>query len=219
MSTSNGDNFPIAHNIYLIRHGEVGVASDICYGQLDCALTESYQSDLNRLCDYFQRHQIAKADYRIISSPLTRCLSLASGLQQWLKPLAIPLTIESNFQEIHFGGWEGKTWQVIGKQAIDDWNDNLLDFQFPEGESTRQFDQRVLKAWDHLTEQLSEATEVQNIVLISHAGVIRSILAHFLKMPLAHALTLKIDKLSVSTLRVVAQQNQLSQCTAINHIL
>jgi len=213
------NHFPIAHNIYLVRHSAVNLASDICYGQLDCELTESYAQDIKSLVDYFQSKPSATEHMQIISSPLIRCLDLARGLQQHLQPTFIPLEMENAFQEINFGDWEGKTWQSIGKQAIEDWSADLLDYQFINGESARQFDQRVITAWIQLNEALCLAKQTQNIVLITHAGVIRSILSHFLKIPLDHALTLKIDKLSVSTLRVVPQQNQLSQCTAINHIL
>jgi len=218
MSETN-NNFPIAHNIYLVRHGAVNLASDICYGQLDCEPTESYAQDVQSLVDYFQSKPSATEHMQIISSPLIRCLDLARGLQQYLQPTYISLKTENAFQEINFGDWEGKTWQSIGKQSIEDWSADLLDYQFINGESARQFDQRVITAWIQFNEALCLAKQTQNIVLITHAGVIRSILSHFLKIPLDHALTLKIDKLSVSTLRVVPQQNQLSQCTAINHIL
>lgn len=218
MSDSN-KHFPIAHNIYLVRHGAVNLGSDICYGQLDCELTESYAQDLQSLTNYVQARCPASEHMQIISSPLTRCLKLAKGLQQAVQPVSTSLKTNTAFQEINFGDWEGKTWQSIGKQAIDDWSADLLDYQFFKGESARQFDQRVVTAWHQLNESLSTAKQTQNIILITHAGVIRSILSHFLKIPLDHALTLKIDKLSVSILRVVPQQNQLSQCTAINHIL
>jgi len=218
MSETN-NHFPIAHNIYLVRHGDVNLVPDICYGQLDCELTESYVQDVQSLVDYFQSKPSAMEHMQIISSPLIRCLKLAKGLQKDLQPTFIPLKTENAFQEINFGDWEGKTWQSIGKQAIDDWSADLLDYQFINGESARQFDQRVITAWLQLNETLCLAKQTQNIVLITHAGVIRSILSHFLKIPLDHALTLKIDKLSVSILCVVPQQNQLSQCTAINHIL
>ncbi|WP_413694002.1 alpha-ribazole phosphatase family protein [Psychromonas sp. KJ10-2] len=219
MSDTNQNNFPIAHNIYLVRHGAVNLSSDICYGQLDCELTDSFEKDLQSFIDYFQNKQLKTANMQIISSPLSRCLNLAKGLQQSLQLTFIPLKMENAFQEINFGEWEGKTWQSIGQQTIEDWNADLLDYQFPKGESARQFDLRVVTAWLQLNDSLLRAKQAQNIVLITHAGVIRSILSHFLKIPLDHALTLKIDKLSVSTLRVVPQQAKLSQCTAINHIL
>jgi len=57
------------------------------------------------------------------------------------------------------------------------------------------------------------------VIIICHAGVIRSILSIFLQIPLQHSLTLQIDKMSVSSLMLFPNQSALSRCSAINHQL
>ncbi len=257
-STSNSEHAAnvatINHRIFLVRHGDVDVASGTCYGQLDCAVTSSFSKDLQKLIDYVQTHCLfperqkqhheQKLDLPIIiTSPLKRCAQLAEGLQTYFDnnysgtkdltskgsaskeslpknaPLKSPVQINHAFKEINFGQWEGLSWQSIGQKNIEEWNNDLLDFTFPSGESARAFDQRVVNAWRALQQQLAEHTKPQQVIIICHAGVIRSILSNFLQIPLQHSLTLQIDKMSVSSLMLFPNQSALSRCTAINHQL
>ena len=242
-STSNAVPASIAatlnHRIFLVRHGDVDVSPGICYGQLDCSVTSSFNKDLQKLIDYFQTHCLfsdhpqqlqhhkeQKLDLPIIiTSPLQRCAQLAEGLQNYFdNNYSSPkdsvsrssVQINQDFKEINFGQWEGQSWQSIGQKNIEEWNNDLLNFTFPGGESARSFDRRVINAWHALQQQLAEQTQTQQVIIICHAGVIRSILSDFLQIPLQHSLTLQIDKMSVSSLNLFPNQNALSRCTGIN---
>lgn len=259
-STSNAaavsNTKPINHRIFLVRHGDVDVPSGVCYGQLDCAVTSSFNKDLQKLIDYFQTHclfsehqqQLQHQHHKeqkldlpiIITSPLIRCAQLAEGLQTYFdnnysgpKDLTSKgsaskssaskdatsknaVQINQDFKEINFGQWEGQSWQSIGQKNIEEWNNDLLNFTFPDGESARSFDRRVINAWYALQQKLAEKTQSQQVIIICHAGVIRSILSDFLQIPLQHSLTLQIDKMSVSSLNLFPNQNVLSRCTGIN---
>ncbi|MEJ6121871.1 histidine phosphatase family protein [Vibrio sp. 2-Bac 85] len=260
ISTSSSNAVPASiaatlnHRIFLVRHGDVDVSPGICYGQLDCSVTSSFNKDLQKLIDYFQTHCLfsdhpqqlqhhkeQKLDLPIIiTSPLQRCAQLAEGLQTYFdnnysgtKDLTSKgsaskssaskdatsksvVQINQDFKEINFGQWEGQSWQSIGQKKIEEWNNDLLNFTFPGGESARSFDRRVINAWHALQQQLAEQTQTQQVIIICHAGVIRSILSDFLQIPLQHSLTLQIDKMSVSSLNLVSNQTTLSRCTGIN---
>ena len=242
-------SLPLKHTIYLLRHGDVNVDTDICYGQLDCELTASFDADLNRASEYF-KDKLLNNTTEIITSPLIRCSMLAKGLATALSSSAeqtknshhcenthiqqnahthenahtqentyktVLLTKQPAFQEINFGEWEGQAWEQIGQQNIEAWSQDLLDYTFPSGESARQFHKRVVQQWQTLSEQLAQSEEVKSVIIVCHAGVVRSVLADFLQMPLAHALTLQIDKLSVSTIKLVPTQPALSRCVGMNH--
>ena len=253
-STVNSNVAPLSnlatinHRIFLVRHGDVDVPSGVCYGQLDCAVTSSFNKDVQKLIDYFQTHCLFSEHPQqqhhkeqkldppiIITSPLKRCAQLAEGLQTYFdnnysgsKDLTSKgsaskdatsknaVQISQDFKEINFGQWEGKSWQSIGQKNIEEWNNDLLNFTFPDGESARSFDRRVINAWHALQQQLREQTQTQQVIIICHAGVIRSILSDFLQIPLQHSLTLQIDKMSVSSLNLFPNQNALSRCTGIN---
>lgn len=218
-----------SHQIYLVRHGDVDLSPDICYGQLDCNVTLSFENDLQKLTRYFERqlkiesgHDATVVSPIIISSPLTRCHQLAKGLTEHLNQKAhVFATLQSNecLKEISFGEWEGNSWDTIGHDNIEEWNNNFFDYTFPEGESARAFFKRVVAAWNSLLSELAVKNEDQTIIIVSHAGVIRSILTCFLEMPLSHALTLTIDKMSVSCLTITPHQPALSRCLGINYSL
>ena len=230
-------SLPLNHTIYLLRHGDVNVDTNICYGQLDCELMASFDTDLNRASEYF-KDKLLNNTTEIITSPLIRCSMLGEGLATALSSSVeqtknsphcknthtqeniheiVPLTKQSAFQEINFGEWEGQSWEQIGQQNIEAWSQDLLDYTFPSGESARQFHKRVVQQWQTLNEQLAQSEEAKSVIIVCHAGVVRSVLADFLQMPLAHALTLKIDKLSVSTIKLVPTQPALSRCIGMNH--
>jgi len=236
-------SLPLNHTIYLLRHGDVNVDTNICYGQLDCELTASFDADLNRASEYF-KDKLVNNTTEIITSPLIRCSKLAKDLATALDASAeqtknslhckntqsqqnehtqeithktVPLTKQPAFQEINFGEWEGQSWEQIGQQNIEAWSQDLLDYIFPSGESARQFHKRVVHQWQTLSEQLAQSEEAKSVIIVCHAGVVRSVLADFLQMPLAHALSLQIDKLSVSTIKLVPTQPALSRCIGMNH--
>jgi len=210
---------PITHHIHFVRHGDVAVNTDICYGQLDCDVADSFQQELVKLNhfihqkDWFSEKQIQQAT--IISSPLRRCLRLAKGLEASLN-MDFELKTEAGFKEINFGDWEGLSWETIGRNNIEKWNDNLLEYRFPHGESASEFDQRVITAWQQLLQTLNQSTKSKVIIVVTHAGVIRSILSHFLHIPLAQSLSLNIDKLSISSIRYLPEHPSLSRCLGVN---
>lgn len=210
------------HHIYFIRHSAVNINSNICYGQLDCDVKDSFENDLNDLHAHLTQllsvalnnAEESQSPY-IISSPLKRCVKLAEGLQQCL-PIKKELQINDAFKEINFGLWEGCDWLDIGQDALDLWSQHLLDFNFPEGESARTFHLRVIKAWQKIMATLLLADTPQTLLIITHSGVIRSILADFLHIPMQHSLSLTIDPLSISCIALSPQQKLLSRCLGIN---
>ncbi|TEW52036.1 alpha-ribazole phosphatase family protein [Psychromonas algicola] len=224
MSQSESNTL-ITHQIYLVRHGEVNVPVGVCYGQLNCEVSAGFEAEQARLIDYFtntsQLESLAYSSPIIISSPLKRCVQLAQTLNQALESQADPtlqaqLHCNDAFKEINFGDWEGQSWQNIGQDKIESWNNDLIDYTFPNGESARSFDARVINAWDELKAQLARETSSKTIIIITHAGVIRSILSHFLHIPLQHSLLLNIDKLSISHLNLYPQFETLSRCMFVN---
>jgi len=219
------NNTVITHQVYLVRHGEVDVPAGVCYGQFDCAVGIGFEAEKTRLAQYFNDSLLLEKTGNtapiIISSPLKRCSQLANSLQQALdshadKTLNTQLHYNDAFKEINFGDWEARSWQSIGQEQIEEWNNDLVDYTFPNGESARSFDTRVIRAWNDLTTQLTSETRSKTVVIITHAGVIRSILSHFLHIPLQHSLLLNIDKLSISHLNLFPQYEDLSRCMFVN---
>lgn len=163
--------------LWLIRHLPPAVPAGVCYGQTDLALQTpiSQQSDaVNAL------RQKLPLSVPVFSSPLRRCAELADMLNR------TPLH-DQRLKELHFGHWEMQAWEAIGPEALDAWAGDLAGFRPPGGETGYELQQRVL----HWLKEISVIHD--EVVVITHAGVIRALQAHHQKLPGAQWLTLRYD--------------------------
>ncbi|CAB1367751.1 alpha-ribazole phosphatase [Denitratisoma oestradiolicum] len=161
--------------VFLIRHPRPAVAAGICYGQTDLALAEGVAACAARL-----KGQLPP-DATIYTSPLRRCLELAKALCP--TPRADP-----RLGEMHFGDWEMRSWDNIGRQALDDWAADPLDHVPPGGESVAMLRQRVV---DFMAERQAEGH--QTLVLVTHAGVMKVLSGLALGLAEADWLRLQFD--------------------------
>jgi len=159
----------------LLRHGETELGGGL-RGSLDDALT-----DLG-----WQQMRSAVAELaleapwdRIVSSPLQRCARFAEELA--LK-LSLPLQLEAGIQELHFGNWEGiGTAQLMETDAegLGRFWEDPYSFTPPNGEPVLAFASRVLG----VIERLQQSCDGERILLISHGGVMRLLLAQARGLP------------------------------------
>lgn len=171
--------------IDLLRHGEVQGGS--CYRGItnDPLSTTGWQ----------QMHTKISAETpwtQIISSPLSRCYDFAKNLSN---DRHLPLITDPDFQEINFGDWEGKTAEQIDPLLLTQFYQNPIHFTPPNGEPFNDFQQRILTAWQTMLDD----HQGQHILLITHAGVIRVILAQLLGMDIHHSFRLKIAHACLSS--------------------
>ncbi len=112
----------------------------------------------------------------IYSSPLERCLETALAIAT---PHQLDIIQSEEFGEVRYGNWEGKKIKKLAKKrswyAVQHYPSR---FQFPEGEALRTVQQRAVDAIEEIAEQNDE----QMIVIVSHADVIKLVLAYYLGM-------------------------------------
>jgi alpha-ribazole phosphatase len=158
-------------DIVLIRHLKpVGLAG-ICYGKTDVPASD----DIAQLKIPFELPTVGA----IWTSPLRRCFDLATRLQS---KYGYELNVDAQISELDFGNWEMQSWDAIGPTLLDDWIASGFA-ALHNGESLMQFDARILN-W---CEGLDRST---NHVVVTHAGVIRSIYRQFLGLTLDESLAL-----------------------------
>lgn len=140
-----------------MRHPKPAIAEGVCYGASDVDLAEPI--DLAGLA-------ALPAFDHLISSPLRRCRVLADaiGAARGLEPM-----VDTRLREMDFGVWEGRAWDDISRQELDEWATNFEDARPHGGESVAQLAARVDAA---LTDHL--ATNDGCLIIITHAGVIRA---------------------------------------------
>ncbi|WP_022942726.1 alpha-ribazole phosphatase [Psychromonas hadalis] len=196
-------------DIYLIRHTKPLIKQGTCYGQLDCAVAEGYSQQLAKISNYFNHKKITA----IYSSPLQRCALLAEDLAK--QHINTTVIYKDNFKEINFGDWEGVKWDDIPRDKIDAWNEDRLNFQFPNGETPSQFYQRVVDTWSELIQVMQQADKPQKLLLVAHAGVIRALLCHCLHIPFQYATQLTIDYATIS--KISLHESTLECCFFNNY--
>ncbi|MBL0283406.1 MAG: alpha-ribazole phosphatase family protein [Zoogloea sp.] len=158
--------------LYLIRHPRPAVAPGICYGQTDLGLAESASAVAERL------RPLLPQDFALYASPLARARLLAEAL-------GTP-QLDPRLKEIHFGDWEGRSFDDIGQAALDAWAAEPLDFAPPGGESPRSMAARAL---DFLAD-LRAAPPAPAVVVVAHGGPLRALAGQLLSVPPEHWLGL-----------------------------
>ena len=93
-----------------------------------------------------------------------------------------------------FGEWEEKEWTHIDQELLNQWMQDFVNERPPRGESFNDLSERVLDFWAELTAD----KDPQKYIVCTHGGVIRSLVAHLLGMPLEKAFHFHLDFASVT---------------------
>lgn len=166
------DAGPGKTEIFLVRHGET--ASNLkamLNGRTDTPLTETGRRQALCIAERLAREVPLAGLY---SSPLQRALHTAEaiGARVDLRPQPRP-----DLMEFNFGDFEGYTLDTIARDhpeimaRILDFSD--VDSAFPNGESRRQFQERV----HGVLEDLLMRHAGERVVVVSHGAVIASAIA------------------------------------------
>jgi alpha-ribazole phosphatase len=139
-----------------IRHPKLEAMQGICYGALDIQVPKK------NILQHADALKKVIPSLPIITSPLQRCSGLAKALASNAKQ-------DVRLLEMNFGQWQGKAWNEIDRDQLEQWANDVTKFQPPNGESFSDVIARVSEILHTLT---------QPHILITHAGVIRA--AYFL---------------------------------------
>ncbi|KQB40133.1 alpha-ribazole phosphatase [Flavobacterium sp. L1I52] len=162
--------------IYLVRHTETICEKGICYGQSDVGLKEPFLEQFESIRTQIPNEAI------VYSSPLKRCVQLADFL-------ASSITTDFRLMEMDFGDWEMKKWDAIPETDFTPWMNDFVNVSVPNGESFVDLHHRVTDFW----KEKIIPNSAEKIVIVTHAGVIRSILCAISNLPLKDAFMNKVD--------------------------
>lgn len=172
-------------DIYLIRHTAVAVERGICYGQTDVELASTAAADIEHTLNKLP----AKFDV-VYASPLMRCKILA------LKISPSPI-FDDRLKELHFGDWEMKWWEKMEADALAQFRADFVNTAAPNGES---YTDMLLRCASFYKDRITESHS--NIAIVTHGGVIKTLLCHLLDMPQAQTFERMIDYGSVTKLNL-----------------
>ena len=125
-------------------------------------------------------------DIKSAQLPLVALRVKSARLDEVAEELAaqhgVPVSLEPDLQELHFGAWEGRSTAELMQTSAEDlgrfWSDPY-GFTPPEGETLLAFEARILAALQRL--QARHAGE--RLLLVTHGGVIRLLLARARGLP------------------------------------
>ena len=174
-------------NIYLLRHGELVQTGVLC-GRTDLALSEHGKQQLINATNKLPKMSLC------FSSPLIRCRAFA---EEYCQKAELSLQVLPSLQEMDFGDWDGKSYQSLWEKNTNSaegaptlgsfWQDPWQCLP-PNGETMEEFVKRIDNVWMDIIKQVqqipSEENKTNNVLVLSHGGVIRYILAKVLELPI-----------------------------------
>ena len=159
---------------HLIRHGSYALLDDGLGGRADHALNQAGRADADRAADFLAGRPIAA----VVSSPVLRARQTAEAICRRLQK---SLAIEDAFAEVDFAGWTGKRFsELSGDPAWQAWNRFRGSARVPGGESMLAVQARAVARMLSLADAFAD----QEVAVVSHGDVIKSVLTHFLGAPL-----------------------------------
>ena len=173
-------NIKEATTLILVRHGRTALTESrkISGGDGENPdLSELGRQDARQVAD-----ELAKLGHSgnfaylnppvaVVHSPIARAQQTAQAISN---RLSIPMVSNDDLAEIGFGEWDGLTNEEMIAAFEDEYNAwrGSFDVAPPRGESLKDFDARVRRAFDSILERYSG----QTVVVVAHVMPIRALL-------------------------------------------
>ena len=203
-------NGKAASRIYLIRHGETANAGEVCFnGHFDVNLSNKGREQSLLLAKALRNLPINA----VYSSDLKRTQIGAKFIADEHNLKHVPY---KELRELAFGDWEGLSVSEVNHKYPNKLKERLKNielFRVEGGESFFQLKNRVIpKFRDILVGHPSD-----NIVIFCHGGVIRTILAHILGIPIKNLFRINQPYASVNILQYYEEGDPVVDLMAGTH--
>jgi broad specificity phosphatase PhoE len=180
-------------NILLIRHGHTEATElGLLYSDATMPLTAKGMEQAKHAAKWAAHFK-----------PEVILTGKALRVVQAAEPLAhvtgIKPTVIKGFEEWRVGKWEGRTYLDIKKNdpaQYEAWSADPVNNAPPEGESIDDLNQRIGKSLRQLI--MSDEYCGKKIAMVTHSGIIRSIIVQALDMPVSNFWRIAVPTGSVS---------------------
>ena len=156
--------------LFFLRHTSLNVEIDVFYGQTDLDVSDRFEEEVKLIKKKIKNFNIDTNSIKVYSSPLKRCIKLTNKLTK-------NYIVDERIKEMNLGDWEMKKMSSISKKEKLDWENNLLSFKIPNGESNNDF----LKRLKSFLEDIFKLNE--DALIVCHAGSINGMLSLLTKEP------------------------------------
>lgn len=182
-----------ALRIFLVRHGETAENVQMRYiGTRDEPLTDTGMKQADQVAGALASFPIRA----VYTSPLVRAVDTAGRIKN---ALCATLHVDERLREGSFGRWEGMRRDEVIKLGSPDaellarWESDASCAP-PGGESLESIQVRTIS----LVKELEGEMPGESVVLVSHVGPIKALLASALDIPLEATRRLFLDPCSIS---------------------
>ena len=179
--------------LLLVRHGHTDVAGKRLTGRAPGVhLNELGRRQAERLVERLDGVRIDA----IVSSPLERCRETAAPLA---KARGRAVDVGRAWIEVGYGEWTGRSISQLRRTKL--WRRVMFapsNVRFPGGESLLEVQGRAVDATLDIAARHARGT----VVVVSHADVIRLLVAHLAGMHADHLQRLSIDTASITAVSI-----------------
>lgn len=173
--------------LYLVRHTAVAVAPGLCYGRTEVPLAATFEAEAASV-----RAALPTLLPGVVhTSPRERCRRLAQILAPSVP--APSIQVDARLAELDFGQWEGSLWNALPRAEVERWCAGFVEEGPPDGESFRGLAARATQ----FAVAVTAASDGATVVAVTHAGVVRALLAWAQGVPLVDAFWIDVPYGSV----------------------
>lgn len=185
---------PSGTNLFLVRHGVTDSTGKVLYGRSN----DVHLSDEGKAQAEEAGRRLAEVGEfaHLAVSPLARTRETAEPIAA---ATGLDPTRNRQFTEVDFGDWVNRPLADLFKDP--DWprvQRTPSQYRFPNGESFVEVQTRMVTA----TEDLVAAHRGSDVIVVSHADPLKTLLAHYAGMPLDSFQRLVISPGSISVVHV-----------------
>ncbi len=182
-------------SLFLIRHGRTGLEGRY-KGQIDVPLTPGGVKDMEASAIALEKMLKGKKLNALYTSDLARAVQSAEVIASILGVKRV--TRMELLRERAFGQWEGMRFDEIEKEYPGEfarWVDDPFTNNPVGGETSSMVKKRALRALDEIMGPgvKNGNREGQVAAIVSHNGILRTLLCHFLGMPYRNIFRVSLD--------------------------
>lgn len=178
----------------LVRHGETLWNREGRHqGRIDIALSEEGEAQAEALGQRLEGLAITRA----VASPLARAQGTA---RRALGRRDLELILDEGLMELDHGTWEGRLSKDLEREVPDlrrAWRERPHEVRLPGGETLQEVQ---VRAWTSFTAACEGLQGEDTLLLVTHDGVIRVLLARILGLPLSQVWSFRLAATGITLL-------------------
>jgi broad specificity phosphatase PhoE len=172
---------------YILRHAEKewGEYYNPNLRHQDGPISQGGLEQAEKLIEYFADKEISK----IYVSAYQRTKQTSMPLVRHFNLLPL---VDERLNEVDNGLFEGMTEEQVKHKYPEEWQayrERKADFRFPEGETGEEARNRIANFLD----EKCELHKDENIVAVSHDGLIRVMMCHLMNLPVPNRWKFRVD--------------------------